>query len=480
MKIYMVFDTIVEKVISELSDQVAGILKGQQLQAYMTGKLEEIQASFIKCCGAESYFHDLDADMERKAFWDNLLRRFFSISKGESTELYVKGFCEGFLEGHKQYSPYGKRIETELLNLSNRLKEAVAGCKYLNGESRLIYFLCDWMDETKEQLVQLQEVEKGTKQEVQELHRLLQTYIEGKSGCGAGTPQNGKLSVQYQELISIKDNSGMSAMEKEWNFWKWAEKTGDFKEAAIWVADNCRRTGERERALFLFKRIADGNKEEYQLYNDVGCLLNEMERHGEALDAFCNVLKVDENNIDALYNMSTTFYDLGDGEQSYCYIQRAYQLWGEDADVANFYGLQLMIRGRDFLPEAERVMGAALKKHPADFFLRLNYGTALMAGKKFDAAISVFQKLYEEYPEDVIVVGSLGLVYGMLGVERAEEAVCMFQKAYEISGETGYLRNVECMKRGRFLDSFLFNGIPYPVYSDEELLEMQRMKSNLV
>lgn len=95
VKIYMAFDTIVEKVISELSDQVIGVLKGQQLQAYMTGKLEEIQASFIKCCGMENYFHDLDADMERKAFWDNLLRRFFSISKGESTELYVKGFCEG-------------------------------------------------------------------------------------------------------------------------------------------------------------------------------------------------------------------------------------------------------------------------------------------------------------------------------------------------------------------------------------------------
>lgn len=364
----MVFDTIVKKVISELSDQVTGILKERQFQSYITDKLEEIHAAFIKRCEMENYFHDLDGDMKVKAFWDNLLRRFFTIRKGESTELYVKKFCEDFLAGHKQYLPYGKRIETEMLNLSNRLKEAMAACKYLDDGSKLIYFLCDRMDETKEQLVQMQELEKGTKREVQEIHRLLQTYMGEKSGSGIGVSQNGRLSAQYKELISIKDNSGMSDMEKEWHFWKWAEKTGDFKEAVIWVADNCRRAGERERALFLFRQTAETYGEEYRLYNDVGCLLNEMGKHDEALEAFRNVLKVDEKEIDALYNISTTLYDLGDREQSYCYIQRAYQLWGEDADVANFYGLQLMVRGRDFLPDAEHVMGEALKKHPTDFF----------------------------------------------------------------------------------------------------------------
>lgn len=103
----------------------------------------------------------------------------------------------------------------------------------------------------------------------------------------------------------------------------------------------------------------------------------------------------------------------------------------------------------------------------------------LMAEKKFSAAISYFQKLYEEYPENVLVVGSLGLVYGMLGVERADDAVGMFQKAYEISGEEGYLCNVECMRHAQFFNSFLFNGVTYPVYSDEELLEMQGMRSDI-
>lgn len=72
------------------------------------------------------------------------------------------------------------------------------------------------------------------------------------------------------------------------------------------------------------------------------------------------------------------------------------------------------------------------------------------------------------------MVGSLGLVYGMRGVERAEDAIQMFQEAYAITGEAGYLQNIEYMRKGDFLDSFMFNGVPYPVYSDEELMQMQR------
>lgn len=64
---------------------------------------------------------------------------------------------------------------------------------------------------------------------------------------------------------------------------------------------------------------------------------------------FQNVLRVDENNIAALYNVSTTLYDLGDREQLYRYMQRAYQFCGEDVDVANFYGLHFMFQGRELL-----------------------------------------------------------------------------------------------------------------------------------
>lgn len=379
----MMFETIVENVVSELSNQLSSELNERRFRIFVSGRLEEIHTAFMHQFETESYFDDLDSYMEIKAFWDNLLRSFLKVGKRESMEQYVRGFCADFLTEYKKYAVCSQQLEQELLKLSIQLKKAMADCKYLDNDSKMIYFIFDRLDETGEKLDRLQETESGTREEVRQIHQLLMTYTKEKSEPEEGkNRKNRKQDIRYKELVSIRNDSNMSYMEKEWLYLEWAKKTGDMKEALVWMADNCRLAGESERACFLFNRVADKYEEEYRLYNNAGCLLNELGRPTEALEAFQKVLSVDENDIDGLYNISTTLYDLEEQTQSYQYIQKAYRLEGEDADIANFYGMHLMLRGNDDLAKAGQIMEAALEKHPKDFFFTAESGDSFHDSEK--------------------------------------------------------------------------------------------------
>ncbi|MEK7406731.1 MAG: tetratricopeptide repeat protein [Acidobacteriota bacterium] len=113
---------------------------------------------------------------------------------------------------------------------------------------------------------------------------------------------------------------------------------------------------------------------------------------------------------------------------------RAIELNPASAEAHGYYAIACLLPAAR-LEEANRELRRALELDPLSVLGNYTYGFSLLAGGRYDAAVSQYQKTLELKPDQPDVWWDLGMALGYAG--RHEEAGKYFRKSAELRGQGG-------------------------------------------
>lgn len=453
----MILDIIVDEISSLTGEKIIEHIKDQKLEAFMEQLKKDTEDDFLKKYESELYFNAFTSFLEDVCFFKRIIDILLSKVARKSLHMLCDENIELFIETYKNYVVYEAQMKRILYQLCDNIQETVMQCEFISINERMY---------SREQ-----EQHNQIKEGLEEIKQELRTFIVKKTDKECCTDAG-----NYRELVKIHDNMYLSTYERELKYIEWIFANKDIKEGMVWLAQNCADNNELSRAESYYKWILGKYaKEEFGLYNNLGLLYAKQGRYDEAAAQYSEALKYDSENLYALYNMAVAYYETGSREQTFELVEKLLTKYPDDSDTISFYA-SLCLEAPDCdLKQIIHLLNNALLEHPNDFYLNLNLGYAYLFQKQFEKGICVMEKLYKDNQEEVQCIVLLGMMYAMLGVEDAERAIPLFERAYEITQDEGYLQNICCLKEGQFFDSVFYNGTIILIYSYDEL---QRYREN--
>lgn len=460
----IIIDTVLDEISSLTGEKITESIKNAKLKAFMEELKEAIQEEYTAKYESEAYFSDLNNFLADNQFFNKATRVMLSKAAKKSLNALCNENAEMFVNEHKRYSPYETQIKKILCQLCDKIEHAILQCEYISTEDRAY----------SRQQEQSNHILENTEQ-------IMQTLTIMAFNLKKTDNENGRVFKSERdddkELYAVYTDDKISAFEKEIKYIEWIHSHENMKEGFVYLAQGCCELNELERAEQYYKWIISRYaKEEYELCNNLGLIYVKQNRYDEAILQYKEALKYSPENLNALYNLAVAYYDINEPEQSIAYIQTAMRIYPNDSDSISFYASLLMEASECDFDMVVELLTNALRNDPDDFYLNINLGYAYLFQKKFEMGIRLLERLYEKNPDEVLCIALLGMTYAMLGVENAEKAIPLFEKAYNITHEEGYRENIRHLKAGRFFDSVFYNGKPRNVYSDAELIAYYKEK----
>lgn len=465
-----IVEKIIETIVNVSGDNVKGMIKKYKLEKFID-KLEEVtRTEYISKYENEKYFNLLDGFLEGNKFYERLVYSIFSKTSNESIKRQCEIIANKFIEEYPQFEPYNCRIKDVMVQLGDGIYNSFLTSDILDVNNAL--YIC-MQDKMSMMFEELSDIKKDIKQ-------ILKNQQEHYTFNSEKTKEKVINKDSYKELYEIYANDTISLVEKEIAYIQWINKNQDLKEGLVYIAFNCEKANDLERAKRYFEYILSKYEDEYELYNNLGTIEVKQGLWKNAQEKFEFVLKQDENNINAIYNLAVLAYGCEESSaKALQYIQKAYQIEPNDADVVSFYAsiwIEEQPQNCDF---AISILNSALEKHPDDFYLKVNLGMAYLFQKRFEEGIILLEELNVKYPNRILCVSVLAMIYAMKGVENANKAIPLFYQAYELTKDDGYLRNIHLLETGQFFDTIIHNNKEFEIYSDDELKYYYMQKSDL-
>ncbi len=200
--------------------------------------------------------------------------------------------------------------------------------------------------------------------------------------------------------------------------------------------------GDFTKAIFEYRRGLFCSGGEVNLYNSLGVTLALMNRLKPALESFTAALNLDADNFMALYNSGLALRDLGQPQQAFAMLERAYAIGGaapESAAAMRDIELYLGILGVESqqMEAAVRYLSCWLthcgqKKESGKVYRYL--GVAYHGVGKLKKAVEFLQKALHYDQFDAQSLSLLGHLYLKMG-EGREIARTLCRKSVELEPE---------------------------------------------
>jgi tetratricopeptide (TPR) repeat protein len=193
-------------------------------------------------------------------------------------------------------------------------------------------------------------------------------------------------------------------------------------------------TGQVSEAMDTLKQAAELAPDQIFPLNNMGNLLNELDRLDEALEAFHSAMQHNSEDPFSLNGLGNTFFKLGRTDDAYKNYQQAIQVSPSFAHAWN--GLGSIFAKVD---QVESAISAFQKAIELDNHMALpwiNLGSVFEKLNRNDEAAEAFRKAYELDPSNSMVWMEQGKIY--LNTGCIDEAVCAFQKSIELDHGNGW------------------------------------------
>ena len=151
-------------------------------------------------------------------------------------------------------------------------------------------------------------------------------------------------------------------------------------------------------------------------------------RYEEALRYFDEALRVQPNNLKALFNKAVMLQMLGKYVEAIKYYDEYLKINPYDPEAWSNKGMALRRMGR--VNEAIECYEKGIDLNPEDATLWSNKGIALRSMKKIDEAIKCYDRALEIDPNDAGIWSNKGVALQSVG--RLEEAIKCYDRALEI------------------------------------------------
>lgn len=460
---------IVNKVLEAISvkygPKLADIIKDCRMNNFINELEEIIQERYIKNYETEKYFHALDLFLAKNKFFNSVVENILSEVSEKSLHRICINFAEKFIAESSEFSPLKTHIEQILISMANDIYRSCLQNKLLEKDSIIYIKMRTSLNNITDQMDTMES-------DIKVIKDLMLSFQMEK------TKERKFSKEKHLELYKIYCDTTIDLQQKEIDYIIWISKNSDFKEGLVYLADNCKLLNDLKRAKKYYQYILqEYETEEFELYNNLGLIELEEGDPEEAKKCFEKVLVHNNNNINALYNIAILLYCNENFTDAMEYIRKAYSVSPYDSDVASLYGGLLIEENISNCKQAIEIFEGALKQHPESFYLKINLGFAFLLSKRFKEGIDLLENLNNEYPDNILCVSVLAMMYAMIGVEDAEKSIELFDKAYDLTGDLGYIRNTVHLKEGRFFDSITYNNKRYEIYTDKEVLKYYKSKA---
>lgn len=125
-------------------------------------------------------------------------------------------------------------------------------------------------------------------------------------------------------------------------------------------------------------------------------------QHREAIVAFTRVIDLDQSNYFAFYNRGLSYLQIKDSNHAINDFENAIN--GVEVNIqsiSNYKNIKSIIKEKDDPKKIIPIMDKAIRANPEDADAFYNRGTAYLVMKKFDNAISDFNRAIELKPKDL-------------------------------------------------------------------------------
>jgi tetratricopeptide (TPR) repeat protein len=193
-------------------------------------------------------------------------------------------------------------------------------------------------------------------------------------------------------------------------------------------------TGQVSEAIDTLKQATDLAPDQIFPWNNMGNLLNELDRLDEAMEAFHAAMQFNPVDPFCLNGLGNTYFKLGRTDDAYKNYQQAIQVAPSFAHAWN--GLGSIFAKVEQIESAISAFQKAIELDDHMATPWINLGSIYEKLNRNDEATEAFRKAYELDPSNSIVWMEQGKVYFNTGC--IDEAVCAFQKSIELDHGNGW------------------------------------------
>jgi protein O-GlcNAc transferase len=207
----------------------------------------------------------------------------------------------------------------------------------------------------------------------------------------------------------------------------------DFNKA-IQLAHDHHLAGNLEQAEDIYKEILNVQRDNADVYNDLGNLLQEQGKLVEAIHCYQKATQINPDFAGAYYNLAETLQDMGRLDEASGYYKKVIELNPDFAGA--YYNLGFILQEKRQFDEAMANYLKVLKLTPNDADTCNNIGIVMEEKGLLDSAIAFYIRAIELNPDFAVAYNNLSCAYNKLGVILLEkgqlnEAINNFQRALD-------------------------------------------------
>lgn len=204
-------------------------------------------------------------------------------------------------------------------------------------------------------------------------------------------------------------------------------------DSSLQIASRHYRTGDYQAAENIYRRILEGDPDNYRILNYLGNVLQDQRKYDEAIECYQKAVKSNHDFAGSYYHLGSVYEALEQYDRAIHYYEQAAQY---DPHFAGSYNnLGNVYRRLDRRDEAIRYFRKAIEVNPKFWGSYYNLGEVYQSKVMDDEAIGCYQKVLELNPQHIGTMNNLALIL----MERMQigESLSYCQRAIRLSPQYG-------------------------------------------
>ena len=244
---------------------------------------------------------------------------------------------------------------------------------------------------------------------------LIDRYIEKKKfgdtiilteGMLKGAPESIALHYLAGMAYAEKDNPDMELR----HFRQVPPDNKFYANAALQIAFILHDQGKTEAAISQVRALISQVPDDPEAYLYLGIFHEDLKQSAAARDALKKGLAVAPDNTHLLFRLGVVFDKMGRKDACIDTMSKVIQLDPRHANALNYLGYTYADLGKK-LPEAEKLVKAAIALKPEDGFITDSLGWVYFKSGRYDEALKVLLKAIRLEPDDPTILEHIGDAY---------------------------------------------------------------------
>ncbi len=206
-----------------------------------------------------------------------------------------------------------------------------------------------------------------------------------------------------------------------------SELKPDNKKFLFAYGDMLGRTGERDKAISLYRAFVEKTPDDLEARNALMEALTAGDYYDDAITEAKTILMSDARNVGAYRNLSRLYFAKGEYKMSQLCAEKAKELAKGDSGIYNNIGVTFLVMGNE--PSAIEEFRMAIKLDPDNLEANLNLGLVALNSGDYELARTCFEAALSGTPGST--EAKLGMAVALRGLKEYDGAAKLYDEVIE-------------------------------------------------